>query len=221
VHSDAPTGGMTRFVSFSALPRAMGAAGPTSSATRRLTAVEAVLAVSRAAQAVPGPDPDPARQLQSLVADGWTVEQLAAVAGLNHRTVWQTINGHTSPSAGTTAAVDRLYEDLKVEGPGDRPAAVRSRLRAERNGWVPTTSPAGVTPQELVDQVAVDRAVHGERVPLRPVEQQAALRRLASHHPDDEIGRRLGVAARTVARHRMSQGLPAYARVSTGAGPAR
>lgn len=140
---------------------------------------------------------------------------------VNERTVWQTTNGHTSPSPRTTAAVARLYEDLQVEDPGDSPAAVRSRLRAERNGWVPTTSPAGLTPQELVDQVAVDRAVHGERVPLQPAEQQAALRRLARHHPDDEIGRRLGVATRTVARHRMSQGLPAYTRVSAGAGPAR
>lgn len=45
------------------------------------TAAEAVLAVGAAARAVSGPEPDPARQLQSLVADGWTVEQLAAAAG--------------------------------------------------------------------------------------------------------------------------------------------
>jgi hypothetical protein len=62
--------------------------------------------------------------------------------------------------------------------------------------------------------VAVDRAVFGDPSSgpqtLRPSEQQAALRRLAGSLPNDQIARRLGMATRTVVRHRMSQGLPAY-----------
>ena len=172
------------------------------------TAAAAILAVHPPEQ--PAAPPDPGHQLQALVADGWTVEQLAAAAGLNERTIWQSVHGYTTPSRRTAAAVDELYESLRFEDPGDDAAAVRSRLCAERNGWAPTTSPASLTPQQFVDQVAVDRAVHGDHVPLQPAERQEALRRLAGQHSDDEIGRRLGVASRTVARHRTSQGLPAY-----------
>jgi DNA-binding CsgD family transcriptional regulator len=67
----------------------------------------------------------------------------------------------------------------------------------------------------------VDRVVHGDHIPLQPAEQQAALRRLASQHSDDEIGRRLGVATRTVVRHPTSQGLPAYTPVPPIDGPSR
>lgn len=183
------------------------------------TAADAILAVRPAEH--PASGSDSARQLQALVADGWTVEQLAAAAGLSDRCVWQAVHGYTTPSRHTAAAVDELYESLRLEDPGDAAAAVRSRLRAERNGWAPTTGPASLTPQQLVDQVAVDRAVHGDQVPLQPAEQQAALRRLAGRQSDDEIGRRLGVATRTVARHRASQGLPAYAPVPPIDGPSR
>jgi transcriptional regulator with XRE-family HTH domain len=183
------------------------------------TAAEAILAVHPPEQ--PAAATDPAQQLQALVADGWTKEQLAAAAGLNDRTIWQAVHGNTTPSPRTAAAVRQLYEALRLEDPGDDTAAVRARLRAERNGWVPTTSPASLTPQQLVDPVAIDRAVQGDHVPLQPAEQQAALRRLAGHHSDGEIGRRLGVTTRTVVRHRTSQGLPAYTPVPPIDGPSR
>lgn len=73
--------------------------------------------------------------------------------------------------------------------------------------------------------MAVDRAVLGDpssgQAPLRRQEQQVALRRLAGTLADDEIGRRLGLASRTVLRHRVSQGLPAYAAAPPIEGPAR
>ena len=183
------------------------------------TAAEAILAVRPPEQRAAAIDS--ARQLRALVADGWTVEQLAAAAGLSHRTIGQALHGNTTPSPRTTAAIGHLYEALRLEDPGDDTAAVRSRLRAERNGWAATTSTGSLTPQQLVDQVAVDRAVHGDPVPLQPAEQQAALRRLAGQHSDDEIGRRLGIATRTVVRRRTSQGLPAYAPAPPNDGPSR
>lgn len=190
----------------------------------RMTAVaaDAILAV-QAPQRSPEPGPDPTRQLQALVADGWNLEQLAEASGINERTAWQTVHGYTTPSPRTIAAVDALYEDLKLEDPGDGAAAVRSRLRAERQGWTSTTiDPGGNTsPEGIIDEVAVDRVVHGEQVPLRSGEQQAALRRLAGAQTDDEIGRRLGIASRTVLRHRTSQGLPAYGTTRPIEGPAR
>lgn len=170
--------------------------------------------------------PDPTRQLRALVADGWSLTQLSDAAGINERTAWQTVHGHTTASPRTVAAVDALYHRLRLEDPGDDYAVVRSRRRAERNGWTPTTvDPSGrLTSEDLVDQVAVDRVVHGghvDQVPLRAAERQAALRRLAGTLSDDEIGLRLGLASRTVLRQRASQGLPAYAPVPPIEGPGR
>ncbi len=181
--------------------------GRLSKITRMTTvAAEAILAVQPQQ-----PSPDPTRQLQALVADGWNIEQLAAAGGINERTAWQTVHGYTTPSLRTKAAIDALYEDLKWEDPGDQAAAVRSRLRAERQGWTTATEPTSdTTPEHVIDEVAIDRVVNGDQVRLLAGEQQAALRRLAGAYPDDEIGRRLGIASRTVLRRRSSEGLPAY-----------
>ena len=198
------------------------------------TAAEAILAVPAPTQppvppspdAGPGPEPTSGttRQLQALVADGWSLTQLAEATGINERTAWQTVHGYTAASPRTVAAVDALYQELRLEDPGDAPAAVRSRRRAERNGWTTSDRAGRVTPEDFVDWVAVDRVVHGghpDQVPLRTAEQQAALRRLAGTLSDDEIGLRLGLASRTVLRQRISQGLPAYAPVPPIEGPGR
>lgn len=195
----------------------------------RMTAVaaDAVLAIPAPqpppAADVPGPAPGPdtTRQLQALVADGWSLTQLADAAGIHERTAWQTAHGHTTPSPRTVAAVDALYRRLRLEDPGDGYAAVRSRRRAERQGWTPTTGEPAGTLEDLVDQVAVDRVVAGRPAPLRAEEQQAALRRLAGVQSNDEIALRLGVATRTVIRHRTSQGLPAYTPLPPINGPTR
>lgn len=156
--------------------------------------------------------------LRALHADGWTLEQLAAATGLTSHAIGATVNGRTRPHPHTTAAIAGVYEHLRLEDPGDGAAAVRSRLRAERAGWKPSTQQKDV---DIIDIVAVDRAVRGEVVPLRPGERQAALQRLAGHHPDAEIARRLGVSGRTVLRHRASQGLPAYAAPRAADTPSR
>jgi transcriptional regulator with XRE-family HTH domain len=184
------------------------------------TAADAILAVQPPAGET---GLGPARQLQALVADGWHLEQLADAAGINDRTAWRTVHGYSTPSPRTTAAVDQMYEDLKFEDPGDGTAAVRSRLHAHHLRW---TTPASTdVVDDVADDVAVDRVVFGDpssQLPvLRPQEQQAALRRLAGNVSDDEIARRLGVATRTVIRHRMAQGLSAYAPVPPIDGPGR
>jgi transcriptional regulator with XRE-family HTH domain len=96
------------------LEQIAGASGVSVSTLTRLfkvtrlstTAAEAILAVRPPEQLVAAPDS--ARQLQALVADGWTVEQLAAAAGLNDRTLWQAVHGYTTPSRRTAAAVGQL-----------------------------------------------------------------------------------------------------------------
>lgn len=47
------------------------------------------------------------------------------------------------------------------------------------------------------------------------------LRRLAGQYPDNETGRRLGVSARTVLRHRARQGLPPYQPAGPSESPSR
>ncbi len=191
-------------------------------------AAEAILAIPAPTPTAPDepgaePRPDPTGQLRALVADGWSLTQLADAAGIDEQTAYRTVHGYTNPSKRTTTAVNALYEQLRLDDPGDGTPAIRARARAQRDGWTPTSGdPSGNgRTEELVDQVAVDRAVAGRPVPLRAVEQQAVLRRLAGAQPDDEIARRLGLATRTVTRHRLSQGLPAYAPLLPIAGPAR
>jgi DNA-binding CsgD family transcriptional regulator len=147
-------------------------------------------------------------KLQTLVADGWTLVQIAQVTGLSEHAVYQQIHQQVPPMRSTTEAIDRAYDQLVNNDPGDGYLAARARLRAERAGWQPSTPPP--PPEADIDEVAVDRVVAGDRLPLRPAEQLSVLARLAGSYPDDEIARRLGLSTRTVLRHRSQNQLPAY-----------
>lgn len=167
---------------------------------------------------IPGLDPDVDRQgppavtageqLQTLVADGWTLVQLAEATGLSQRAVYQQVHQQVPPMRATTKAIDRVYEQLVDNDPGDGYIAARARARAERAGWQPSTPLP--PPEADIDEVAVDRVVAGDRLPLRPAEQLSVLTRLAGFYPDDETARRLGLSTRTVLRHRSHDQLPAY-----------
>jgi AraC-like DNA-binding protein len=153
--------------------------------------------------------------LRSLVADGWTIKQLADTTGLTVRAIGRTINVHTTPAPGSTTAIIDALDQLRFEDPADGAASMRARYRGEHAGWDPV-KPA----RAYLDDLAVDRVANdGKDVSLRPAEQHAALQRLAGQYPDIEIGRRLGMSARTVLRHRASQGLPACRPVPAKAPP--
>ena len=164
-----------------------------------------------------------ARQaLRALVADGWTLLQLADATGLSVRTIGRTVNDRSTPLPATAAAITDVHQRLSWQDPGDGAAATHSRLRAVRASWAPSTPPPETIDIDIeIDSVAVDRAVHGDLIPLRSAEQQAALHRMAGQHPDHEIGRRLGVSSRTVLRHRTRQNLPAYRSSQPTATPSR
>ena len=63
--------------------------------TRMTTvAAEAILAIPAPTPTAPdepgaGPRPDPTGQLRALVADGWSLTQLADAAGIDEQTAWQ------------------------------------------------------------------------------------------------------------------------------------
>jgi len=194
-------------VSATAMYRAAKAARMSTAAAQALLAVQPT-EDCRAAEL--------ARQaLRALVADGWTLLQLADAAGLSVRTIGRTVNDRSTPLPATAAAINHAHQHLSLQDPGDAAAATASRLRAARAGWRPSTP----LPDDDVDSVAVHRAVHGDLVPLRPAEQQIVLHQLAGMHPDHEIAHRLGISSRTVFRHRYSQGLPAYTKPNRGKVP--
>ena len=174
------------------------------------TAADAIMAIS---VPVVGPDKRPgaavAEKLRTLVADGWTIVQIAEVAALSDRAVYRHIREQVPPMRSTCEAIDRAYGQLIVEDSGDEYIAARARARAERAGWRPSTPPPP-PPEDDIDDVAVERVLAGDRLPLRPAEQQVLLKRLAGLYPDNEIARRLDTSTRTVLRHRSRNQLPAY-----------
>jgi DNA-binding NarL/FixJ family response regulator len=203
----------------------VGAAAGVSVATliraAKQTRMTSAAAAAIMAIPIPGLDPDVDRQqppgaavmtagekLQTLVADGWTLVQIAQATGLSERAIYQQVHQQVPPARTTAEAIDRVYDQLVVDDPGDGYIAARARLRAERAGWQSSTPPQ--PPEADIDNVAVDRVVAGDRLPLRPAEQHSVLTRLAGSYPDDEIARRLGLSTRTVLRHRSQNQLPAY-----------
>lgn len=146
---------------------------------------------------IPGLDPDVDRQqppgaavmtagekLQTLVADGWTLVQIAQATGLSERAIYQQVHQQVPPARTTAEAIDRVYDQLVDNDPGDGHIAARARLRAERAGWQPSTPPQ--PPEADIDDVAVERVVAGDRLPLRPAEQHSVLtpRRVISRRRD-------------------------------------
>jgi len=201
-------------VSVTAMYRATKAARMSTAAAQALLAVQPIQNTERR-QAVAGTPVVVAQRqaelasqaLQALVADGWTLLQLAVATGLNTRTIGRTVHGHTAPLPATAAVISDVHDVLFYRDPGNTAAATASRLRAARAGWQPSTPRPD---DDDIDSVAVHRAVQGDLVPLRSAERQIVLHQLAGKHPDHEISHRLGISSRTVHRHRTSQGLPAY-----------
>lgn len=110
--------------------------------------------------------------------------------------------------AAPSKPIDRTYDQLTVDDPEDGYIAARAPARAERAGWQPSTPPP--PPEADIDDIAAERVIDGDRLPLRPAEQHVVLSRLAGAYPDDEIARRLNVSTRTMLRHRSRNQLPAY-----------
>ena len=98
---------------------------------------------------------------------------------------------------------------------------LRAARWAKSRGWAPplawdniddpTEQPnLGATVDLEMDDVAIARATHGDRVHLTKPERVAAVTRLkALGLTDDQVADRLAVTARTVLRDRTANGIPA------------
>ena len=163
------------------------------------------------------------RRLEALAAGGWPLAMLDELTGLPTNTLAQW-RRRRRVSARHARRVRDLYLDLSMT-PG--PSKVTAG-RAAAAGWAPPfcwdddtiddpgtaaagrpgddgtdAIGAGIGEGQLVDDVAVDRAVDGLPVRLHPAEREAAIRRLVhAGLPTEVIARRLRIRPQTIARVR-------------------
>lgn len=154
------------------------------------------------------------RRLHALQRMGWSYTHLAPRFGVSYQAVASWADEATVYRS-TVERVRAVYDEL-WDQPGP---SVIARQRAERKGWAPPLAwdddtiddprarPVGIGSWEraggAIDEIAVHRAVHGDRVYLRPVERAEAVRRLrAQGMSGRQIAERLGIAARSVDRIR-------------------
>jgi DNA-binding CsgD family transcriptional regulator len=151
------------------------------------------------------------RRVQALMRIGWTADLMAAELGVTGAAVraWTTT---AKVRRSTAARVAALY-DRWWNQPGP---SVRTRSRARAAGWAPPLAwdddriddrrarpNWGARLPTAFDEIAVQRALHGDAVHLRPVERAEAVRRLtAAGRSAADIAALLGTTKRSVVRHR-------------------
>ena len=154
------------------------------------------------------------RRIHALMRLGWPADRLGAHLAVSGAAVREWT--YTSKVRRSTAArVAELYDRLCwTPGP-----STKTRARAVAAGWPPplawdddtiddpkarpSTGAYADRKRAPVDEVAVQRALHGDPVHLRPAERAEAVRRLtAAGHSAADIAERLRTTTRTVVRHR-------------------
>lgn len=157
------------------------------------------------------------RRLQALVAAGWSQSQLAVRLGMN-RSNFGTMLQRNKVGSCTVRAVRALYAELADVPPPEtthreKIAASQARNYAKSRGWL---APAWWDDDQLdgtaatqpavadidVDEVAVERAMAGERVPLTKEERAEAIRRMvAAGATVTDIARALGLNGTNAQRY--------------------
>lgn len=164
------------------------------------------------------------RRIQALVCLGYNWVRLGVEIGSDEVLVKRWAERNT-PGAyvfrSTAERVAEVYERLSMTWPpettfGERNAATRARNRAQLSGWVPPLAwddidndPEPQTCDEpVLDEVAIERAMSGQRVGLTEGERDEVIRRMAAAgRTDQEIAPVLGVSDRTVWRWRKALGI--------------
>lgn len=154
------------------------------------------------------------RRLRALAVLGWRLEDLAPLLGVVEARIGHlTRSGNPTVHRRTAAAVAAVYERLSMtQGP-----SARTRALAANRDWSPplawddhTIDDPAARPDSgrgrrdpAFDEVAVQRAMRGDPVHLRPVERAEAIRRLTGQGLSaSEIAERLNTTPRSVTRHR-------------------
>lgn len=168
------------------------------------------------------------RRVQALVNRGWSLAKVAGMVGMGAGN-FHGLMHRDRILVSTYKTICDVYERCWDQAPPewshrDRVAASRARRHAAERGWVPPLAwddidldPApdlGGEPDEvLVDEQAVELAVSGLQVRLRPLERRAAVERLhACRWSDARIAEQIGCRQETVLRIRAGLGLPGIAK---------
>lgn len=155
-------------------------------------------------------------RLQALHAVGFGEAEIGAHLGISKQAV-RDLRTHRSPVvlASTSVRVAEVYDRLWNQTPVSQFRA-RTVNWAARNGWLP---PLALDDDRLddptyqpgshlaggvdIDEVAVERAMRGDHVPLTQAERTEAWRRLEARGLSARvIGELLGESSRTVQRRR-------------------
>lgn len=161
------------------------------------------------------------RRLQALVRMGHTQSSLARRMGWTAMNLSRLALGKQERvTSKTRDVVSRIFDELwDVPGTGTHSDA--ARRKAEQRRWLPPLAwgnpdtdaepPAVEGRDDLVDDMAVELALIGERPHLTPAERRECVRRLhRDRWSDGAIGELIGCSDKTVFRIREELGLAAF-----------
>lgn len=167
-----------------------------------------------------------ARRIEALAAAGWSMNAVAAHAGISPHFVRHALRAarRGNVTVATARAVAAIYDELSVRALPVTPRANSVRLRAAAKGWAvpmrwdddaidhPVGRPADLSGwrddqdrAHEVDPVAVERTLEGDPPthPLTPAEKRVATRLLTEAGlSSSEIAACLGCRQRSVVRYR-------------------
>jgi hypothetical protein len=188
----------------------------------KILAVPATIENLGARQSVPARGTH--RRVQALVARGWSQSKIAVRLGMD-RGNFGLMMRREFVGAGTHRRMAEIYEELWDQLPPhaewrEKIAYTRALEHARQRRWLPPLAwddidlddePPVPDEEGGVDEIAVELAIAGEGVRLRPAERRECVRRLHSEKwSDARIGDTLRCAAKTVARIREELGLEAW-----------
>jgi len=190
----------------------------------RQATAESILAVSASLEVLAGTALVDAtgshRRLQALVAVGWSQRRLAVRLGISPAN-FGTMMRRPRVLASKALAIRDLYEELWNTAPEcrstqERLAVTRSRNLAAARGWVPPmawndedidnpdAAPAFDDSVYGLDEVAIERALEGDKTVSLTKEERAEVVRIgtASHLSAKDLADLLGASTRTIVRNR-------------------
>jgi len=190
----------------------------------RQATAEAILAVSASLEVLAGTALVDAtgshRRLQALVAVGWSQRRLAVRLGISPAN-FGTMMRRPRVLASKARAIRDLYEELwntvpECRSTQERLAVTRAKNFAAARGWVP---PMGWNDEDIdnpdaapalddsihdIDEVAIERALEGDKTVALTKEERAEVVRLgtAGHLSAKDLADLLGASTRTIVRKR-------------------
>lgn len=165
------------------------------------------------------------RRLQGLAALGWPLPTLALRLGRSPGNLSRTLTAATVTVANARAIAalyDTLHDTLPpTRTPSEQAAAAKTRAQATHAGWLPPLAWDDIDSDQdaqvhhfdepnddhaWLDEIAVERAMNGDRVRLTRLERDEAIARLTRRGVSARcIAELLGTSSRNVVRRRRAQ----------------